>query len=108
MKSLENHVVIVTGGAAGIGAAITKVLVQRGASVLAVDIDKDAGAAIAASNPDKIAFLLGDVADEAVAKNAVALATKTFGPPHRAREQRTRLTSKALDGADKGRLGALL
>ena len=80
MKSLENHVVIVTGGAAGIGAAITKVLVQRGASVLAVDIDKDAGAAIAASNPDKIAFLLGDVADEAVAKNAVALATKTFGP----------------------------
>lgn len=43
MNNLENQVIIVTGGAAGIGAAITTVLTQRGASVVAVDINEAAG-----------------------------------------------------------------
>ena len=40
MKNLKDHVIIVTGGAAGIGGAITTVLTQRGASVIAVDLDE--------------------------------------------------------------------
>lgn len=43
MENLTNKVVIVTGGAAGIGGAITTVLSQRGACVVAVDIDEKAG-----------------------------------------------------------------
>ncbi|MGH8880387.1 MAG: SDR family NAD(P)-dependent oxidoreductase, partial [Stackebrandtia sp.] len=35
---LEHQVVIVTGGAAGIGGAISRVLAYRGAKVVAVDI----------------------------------------------------------------------
>lgn len=79
MSNLRNHVIIVTGGAAGIGAAITTVLVARGASILAVDINADAGNAIEQSNPERIVFLEGDVSKEAVAKQAVELAVSKFG-----------------------------
>lgn len=43
MENLENQVIIVTGGASGIGGAITNVLVERGASIIAVDINDEAG-----------------------------------------------------------------
>ena len=40
MKNLKNQVIIVTGGAAGIGNALTTVLSQRGASLVVVDISE--------------------------------------------------------------------
>ena len=43
MENLKGKVVIITGGAAGIGGAITSVLMERGACVVAVDIDEKAG-----------------------------------------------------------------
>lgn len=79
MKNLKDQVVIVTGGAAGIGGAITEVLTERGASVVAVDINDKAGKEIVQLNPDKIVFMNGDVSKEAVAKEAVALAVSKFG-----------------------------
>lgn len=79
MKDLKNQVVIVTGGAAGIGAVITTVLVDRGASVIAVDINDEAGERIAAQNPNKIVFLNGDVSKMLTAEKAVALAISKFG-----------------------------
>lgn len=79
MNDLKNQAVIVTGGAAGIGAALTTVLTQRGASVVAVDINAEAGEKIAASNPGRIVFLKGDVARESVATKAVELAVSRFG-----------------------------
>ena len=36
---LQNKVIVVTGGASGIGGAISKVLVARGAKVVAVDVN---------------------------------------------------------------------
>lgn len=79
MKNLEGQVVIVTGGAAGIGGAITTVLVERGASVVAVDINEEAGKQKVQENPDKIVFLKGDNSKEAVAHEAVQLAVSKFG-----------------------------
>ena len=79
MENLKGQVVIVTGGASGIGGALTSVLTQRGASVVAVDVDEKAGEKIVKENPDKIAFLNGDVSKEAVAKEAVAIAISKFG-----------------------------
>lgn len=79
MDNLKDQVVIVTGGAAGIGAALTTVLSQRGASVVVVDINEEAGGKIAQSNPEKIVFLKGDVSKESVAKEAVDLAVSKYG-----------------------------
>ncbi|WP_100640330.1 SDR family NAD(P)-dependent oxidoreductase [Marinobacter salexigens] len=79
MSNLDGQVIIVTGGAAGIGGAISAVLVERGASVVAVDINEDAGKAIEQSNPERIAFLSGDVSRESVANAAVSLAVSKFG-----------------------------
>lgn len=78
MKNLKDQVIIVTGGAAGIGGAITTVLTERGASVVAVDIDEAAGKKKVATDPDKIAFLKGDISKESVAQEAVALAISKF------------------------------
>ena len=58
---LEDKVVIVTGGAAGIGGAVSKVLAQRGAKIVAVDINADAGAQLESEHEDSIAFLERDV-----------------------------------------------
>src|SRR5690554_5074184 len=79
MENLKDQVVIVTGGAAGIGGAITTVLMQRGACVVAVDIDEEAGRQKAAENPHKIIFLNGDISKKSVAKEAVVMAISKFG-----------------------------
>lgn len=79
MENLKGQVVIVTGGASGIGGAITTVLTQRGASVIAVDINEEAGRQKVLENPTQIVFLNGDVSKESVAIEAVKLALSTFG-----------------------------
>ncbi|WP_313112611.1 SDR family NAD(P)-dependent oxidoreductase [Aequorivita sediminis] len=79
MKYLEGKVIIITGGAAGIGGAMTTELTERGASVVAVDLNEEAGREKVASNPNKIAFLKGDISKESIAKEAVELAISKFG-----------------------------
>lgn len=78
-QQLEGKVVIVTGGAMGIGGATSRVLVARGAKVVAVDLNRDAGAALVAELGDDVAFVPGDVSDEAVAQQAVSTAVERFG-----------------------------
>ncbi|MEF8902064.1 MAG: SDR family NAD(P)-dependent oxidoreductase [Halovenus sp.] len=43
MVSLQDSVVVVTGGASGIGRAIARTFADRGASVVVVDIGEDSG-----------------------------------------------------------------
>ena len=76
---LEDKVVIVTGGAAGIGGAISQVLAQRGAKVVAVDINADTGAQLEAEHKDSIVFLEGDVSQRETAELAVRTAIDRFG-----------------------------
>ncbi|EMQ99509.1 SDR family NAD(P)-dependent oxidoreductase [Paeniglutamicibacter gangotriensis] len=76
---LENKVVIVTGGAAGIGGAISRVLVARGAKIVAVDLNAEAGDALVSGLGENVRFLAGDVSDKAVAEAAVKLAKQDFG-----------------------------
>lgn len=78
-STLQNQVIIVTGGAAGIGGAITQELVERGANILAVDINEKAGADIEKANPGKVVFLKGDVSQQSVAEEAVKMAVNKFG-----------------------------
>lgn len=77
---LANKVAIVTGGAAGIGEAISRVLVERGARIVLVDLQRDAGEALAAElGRDRARFIAGDVSLPETAQTAVAEAVEAFG-----------------------------
>lgn len=76
---LENKVVVVTGGASGIGGAISRVLVARGAKVIAVDVNAEAGESLKQDLGVNVRFVLGDVSEKTVATAAVELASTTFG-----------------------------
>lgn len=75
---------IVTGGAAGIGAAIARALVDRGARVVIIDLDEaTVGRVVAALNDraaDAAAGLAGNAADPDHIEAAIALAEDRFGP----------------------------
>ncbi|MGW4698559.1 SDR family NAD(P)-dependent oxidoreductase [Kitasatospora cineracea] len=76
---LEGKSAIVTGGASGIGGAVTKLFVERGARVVVVDLQQEAGEALAGELGDSVVFLRGDVSDRAVADLAVSTAVERFG-----------------------------
>lgn len=76
---LSGKVAIVTGGATGIGGAISRVFVQRGAKVVVVDLSASAGNALAGDMGDSVAFIEGDVTDPKMAERAVAAAVERFG-----------------------------
>lgn len=77
--TLQGKTAVVTGGASGIGGAITRLFVARGARVVVVDLQEEAGEAIAAELGDAVVFLRGDVSDRKVADTAVATAADRFG-----------------------------
>jgi D-xylose 1-dehydrogenase len=71
-------VVFVTGGASGIGADIVRAFAQNGSQVAFVDIQEDAGAALA-SNAD-VLFLKCDVTDVEALRAAIAKVKDVLGP----------------------------
>ncbi|GGZ18925.1 SDR family NAD(P)-dependent oxidoreductase [Streptomyces nitrosporeus] len=77
--TLENKVAVVTGGASGIGEAVTRLFVERGARVVVIDLQQAAGDAVVAELGDAVAFIRGDVSDRSVAEQAVATAVERFG-----------------------------
>lgn len=79
---LSGKVAHVTGAAAGIGAAIARVLGAEGASVLVGDVQVARGEAVAAQIREaggKAAFIHHDVADERQWESALAHAVAQFG-----------------------------
>lgn len=74
---LRGKVAIVTGAASGIGRATTELLSKYGVSVVAEDINSDVAERF--SDTGNVTTLVGDVAEERTALDAVALATQTFG-----------------------------
>lgn len=86
-NKLSGRVAIVTGGARGIGLAITEDLIAHGAKVVVVDsgvsiggdaVEPQLALQIAAKHPDAAA-LCGDISDFEVAIAAVKLAVERFG-----------------------------
>jgi NAD(P)-dependent dehydrogenase (short-subunit alcohol dehydrogenase family) len=69
---LKNKVVLITGGASGLGAASARAAAARGAKVLIADIREEEGRALAIELNG--AFVKCDVTQEADAKDAVAAA----------------------------------
>jgi NAD(P)-dependent dehydrogenase (short-subunit alcohol dehydrogenase family) len=83
MERFEGRVVIVTGAASGIGRATVSRLASEGASIVAVDVTKDAldevAAGVGAGRCEPVA---GDVTDPACADAAVRVATERYGGLH--------------------------
>lgn len=88
MSALAGRGAIVTGGARGIGAAISAMLVERGASVVVADMgcaidgrdpDPSVAHAFAAGLGERAVPFVEDMAVPAAAADAVALARERFG-----------------------------
>jgi NAD(P)-dependent dehydrogenase (short-subunit alcohol dehydrogenase family) len=82
VERLKDKVVVITGGAAGIGAATARLCAAEGARVVSFDIDAAGGEAVAAAVRDgggEALFVRTDVTDEASVKAGVAAAVARHG-----------------------------
>lgn len=70
---------LVTGGAAGIGAAVVRLLHEKGARVHVADLDQDAGGSLVAELGEGASFVGLDVTDEASWAEALDVVRRT-GP----------------------------
>lgn len=78
MSKLDK-VVIVTGGANGIGEATVRLLAESGAKVVVTDVDAEAGERLAGEFGDAAVFCRHDVGNEADWQAVVSLAEERFG-----------------------------
>jgi NAD(P)-dependent dehydrogenase (short-subunit alcohol dehydrogenase family) len=79
---LDGKVIIVTGAASGIGAAIVRLILEAGARVVAVDVDPQeptTTASLREQHPDRLRSVVGDVALEPTARDYAAAAVEAFG-----------------------------
>ena len=67
--SFANKLVVVTGGASGIGLATTETLVSKGATVYVADLNAAAGNELEAQFPGKVVFRQVDVSSEEQVQN---------------------------------------
>jgi NAD(P)-dependent dehydrogenase (short-subunit alcohol dehydrogenase family) len=76
MRLGQNDVVLVTGGASGLGAATVRRLVAEGASAMIVDLAGSAASDLAVQLGQRVRFVAADVRDEDQVQAAIAAATE--------------------------------
>jgi len=76
---MDNQIVLVTGGASGIGAAISERFVKEGAYVIIADLRQKQGAAIETRLDGHALFLKTDVSDETSFGSTIRTTIKQFG-----------------------------
>jgi NAD(P)-dependent dehydrogenase (short-subunit alcohol dehydrogenase family) len=80
MGSVNGKVVLITGGALGIGAEVARRLHQKGAKLVLVDLDEGALGKLAARlGRDRVLTAVADVRDLAAVQSAVDEGVKRFG-----------------------------
>ncbi len=79
-EGVKNAVVLVTGGGSGLGAAVAQMVVENGGKAVLLDVNAEAGAAMAATlGAGNAVFVKTDVTADADGQAAVAKAIETFG-----------------------------
>jgi 3(or 17)beta-hydroxysteroid dehydrogenase len=78
-NSLSSKVVLISGGASGIGAAAARLFVERGARVALADIQSEKGQAAAGELGDRAMFVPLNVTEEDDWAQAVTAVTARFG-----------------------------
>jgi len=80
MKNMNNKKVIITGGAGGLGLALAKQLLDKGAKVLLVDLnEKDLKEATSKMKSEDLYYFVADVSDEHAVKAYVNFAVEKMG-----------------------------
>jgi len=79
---LKEKVVIVSGGASGLGEACVRMFVSAGASVGVLDVDEDKGRHLVAELGEKVVFCRTDVTGEESVQAAVDRTVAEFGGIH--------------------------
>src|SRR6185436_3290594 len=82
MPNFQDKIVIVTGGAKGIGRAISLSFAREGANVLCADVDVKAGEIITQESkdlPGKLVFVNADVSKASECEKLVGKAVTDFG-----------------------------
>ena len=82
LARLENKVVLLSGGASGIGAATARLVVREGGKAVLADRDEAKGRALAEELGEAARFMPLDVTDEAAWQKAVAATVEVFGGLH--------------------------
>jgi 3(or 17)beta-hydroxysteroid dehydrogenase len=80
MGRVEGKTALVTGGASGIGAATTRLLLREGARVVIADLQEEAGQKLASELGPAAMFLKLDVSTEADWDHAMTTVEKDFSP----------------------------
>ncbi len=77
---LQDQVVIITGGASGLGEATARHLATQGCRIVIADMNQEGGERLVAElGTDKAAFVKADITQEADAQAAVDTAVERFG-----------------------------
>ncbi|RFU82315.1 2,3-dihydro-2,3-dihydroxybenzoate dehydrogenase [Streptomyces triticagri] len=79
-QELAGRFALVTGAGRGIGEAVVHALVERGARVLATDLDPAGVAALAVKHPDRVTARALDVSDADAVERLVDEAERELGP----------------------------
>ncbi|KFK37464.1 hypothetical protein AALP_AA4G260500 [Arabis alpina] len=79
-RRLEGKIVIITGGASGIGAESVRLFTEHGAQVVIVDVQDELGQNVVASvGEDKASYYHCDVTNETQVENAVKYTVEKYG-----------------------------
>lgn len=76
---ISDRVFLVTGGGSGLGAAVARMVVDAGGKVVIVDLNAEAGMAMASDLGAASRFCRADVAQEEDGRAAIDLAVSVFG-----------------------------
>src|SRR5712675_741865 len=82
MPRLENKVVLISGGASGIGAETARLVLREGGKAVLADRDEAKGAALAKELGPAALFVPLDVTQEAAWQKAVAATVDAFAGLH--------------------------